>query len=648
MPDAFAEAAVHGTGTVVVPRGNWSASRLEVGTDSGDRANVEVSGGNLVIRQDSLIIGERTGGEGTVVLNDGSIYSMMDIFVGAATGSTGRINRARLIVRGGILEGLSLTVGEGLGSDSLVSIEGSGARAVHALEFAYFLAYADPGGKPGESTLAFTLDGHGVTPITIQSRWDGLRIEHDSASHCRLRVSLSAVPPRDDVVLVSARVPARGEFDGLPEGAPISASFNGRDYHWILTYRGGPGGHDLTLINRSEYAVDAPFTHARSVPEPPLPPWAGHPLQPLDIPPGSPAFPGAEGYGENAAGGRGGRSIHVENLNDDGPGSLRAAVAADGPRVVLFRVGGVIDLRSPLIVKAPFLTIAGSATSPGITLRRHGIEVKTHDVILRQFRIRIGDGDVRRDDRNIRYAAGDGEYALSFTEGSRDCIADHLSLTWSTNKILSTTKGADLISVQWCLLGESLNLDGHGYASLAGGNRVSWHHNLFAHNFSRNPRFQGAVDADFRNNVIYDWGEESAYGEFDRLNYVANYLKPGPSLAQSRPLFHSGREVVMPGTLYLADNVMEGQPAMTKDNWLGTRFYFDRATIAASRPFPAPAVATESAQAACSDVLNGAGATEPGRDPIDARIIREVRTGTGRIVDSVRDAGGWAGNAPQD
>lgn len=641
-PDAFTEAAVHGVSELLVPPGDWSASRLEVGTNPGDRARVEVAGGRLAIDQDSLIVGESTGGEGTVVLDEGAIYSRMDVFIGAATGSTGRMNRASLIVRGGTFEGLSLTVGEGLGSVTRVSIEGSRPASVHALEFAYFLAYADPSGKPGESTLAFTLDSHGVTPITIQSRWDGLRIEHDSASRCRLLVALSGVPPRDDVVLVSARVPIQGTFDGLPEGARVSADFNGWTYHWVLTYRGGPGGHDLVLKNRSTYPAGAPITHCRSLPEPPLPPWAGHPLLPPAIPAGTPAFPGAEGYGAYTPGGRGGRTIAVENLNDEGPGSLRAAALAGGPRLVVFRVGGVIALKSPIVIQNPFLTISGQgAPAPGITLRRHGIEVRTHDVVLRQFRIRIGDEDVRRNDRNIRYAAGDGEYALYFTEGSRNCIADHLSLTWSTNKILSTTKGSDLVTVQWCLLGESLNLDGHGYASIAGGNRVSWHHNLFAHNFSRNPRFQGAVDADFRNNVIYDWGEESAYGEFDRLNFVANYLKPGPSLAQARPLFHAGREVVMPGSLYLAGNIMAGQAAMTRNNWLGTRFIFDRAKLEASQPFPAPAVMTESAQAAFADVLANAGATAPSRDAIDARIVRETRTGTGRIVESVKEAGGW-------
>ena len=200
---------------------------------------------------------------------------------------------------------------------------------------------------------------------------------------------------------------------------------------------------------------------------------------------------------------------------------------------------------------------------------------------------------------------------------------------------------SDLITVQWCILSESLNLDGHGYASICGGNRVTWHHNLFAHNFSRNVRFQGAVDADFRNNVIYDWGEKTAYGEFDRLNYVGNYLKPGPSTTQKPLLFHDGKAAVMPRSLFMADNVLEGSRRATDDNWKGTAFYFDRARLAAAKPFSAPAVATEPADVARDRVLAEAGATLPARDAVDRRIVADVRNGTGRIIDSVQEAGGW-------
>jgi hypothetical protein len=642
VPDKFEEASVGGSSLVAIPPGHFETAILRVGGKSGDRARVELDGGELLIRQDSLIVGEYTNSEGTFIVNDGAVHSVMDVFVGAATGSVGRKTKANLIIRGGSLLGLTITVGEGLGSESLFSVEGSRPSAVHALEFVLLLAGADPDGTPGRTTLAFTLDEHGVTPITIGSRWRGLEISHDRLSHCLLRVGLKAIPPREDVTLVSSQVATQGAFDGLPEGADVSAEFGGRAYRWTLTYQGGAGGHDLVLLNRSTYAAAAPVTHVRPLPEVPAPLWRNHPVYPLAVERGAPAFPGAEGYGADTPGGRGGRTLYIDNLNDAGPGSLRAAVLSAGPRILVFRTAGVIALKSSLVVTEPFLTIDGEGgPKPGILLRRHGIEVRTHDVVLRDFRIRIGDDDVHRNDRNVLYTAGDGEYALYFTEGSRRCIADHLSLSWSTNKILSTTKLSDLITVQWCILSESLNLEEHGYASITGGNRVSWHHNLFAHNFSRNVRFQGAVDADFRNNVIYDWGEKAAYGEFDRLNYVGNYLKPGPSTMQKPPLFHEGIEAVLPGSLFLSGNVMEGNPRATGDNWKGTGFYFSRTSVAASTPFPAPSVTTEPAAEAYNLVLRDAGATLPARDAVDARIVREVRTGTGHIVESVQEAGGW-------
>ena len=139
------------------------------------------------------------------------------------------------------------------------------------------------------------------------------------------------------------------------------------------------------------------------------------------------------------------------------------------------------------------------------------------------------------------------------------------------------------------------------------------------------------------NNVIYDWGHTSAYGEFDRLNYVGNYLKPGPSTTQKPLLFMNGTEVVGPSSLYLAANVIEGNVQATADNWKGSGYYFDRSVIAASHPFPAPKVYTTTASQAYTDVLEKAGATLPERDAVDKRIVMNVRTGTGRIIQSPED-----------
>ena len=332
----------------------------------------------------------------------------------------------------------------------------------------------------------------------------------------------------------------------------------------------------------------------------------------------------------------------MDNLDDSGPGSLRAAIDTVGPRIIHLRVEGTISLKSVLTLNEPSVTVdGGDAPGNGITLRNHGIIVRTHDVVLRYLRIRVGDDNVRAGVEPMSYyQGGEGDYALYFIDGAKNCVADHLSLSWSTSKMLSTTKGSDLITIQWCILSESLNFADHGFASLTGGNRITWHHNLLAHNQSRNVRFQGMVEADFRNNVIYDWGDTAAYGEFDLLNYVGNYLKAGPSTTQDPRLFHNGKEVVAPKSLFVDGNILEGDPKVNENNWRGMGYYyFDRDNLAGEEPFPAPSVTTEPAQAAYGHVLKDAGAMLPRRDTVDERIVREVRDGTGHIIKWTKDVG---------
>jgi hypothetical protein len=645
LPNPFLRTEVHGISTVIIPPGKYIAGDLEIGLKSDDDTHVELDGGQLLLVQDSLRVGELSGGKAEFILKEGALHCPVDVYSGAANGVPGRATKAAIRIEGGSFLARTLNVGSGWGADSLLAIVGSRASAIHVLDYCYIQAFASTNGTPGVGTLSFTLDEHGVTPITIQSYRDGLRINNDTKSHCRLQILLRAVPPREDITLVSGHVPIKGRFEDLPEGSEISALYQGRTYRWGLTYLGGASKADLALQNRSDYAADAPATHARPVPEIPKPLWAEFQLYPLSAQTvGEPAFSGAEGFGAFTPGGRGGRAIFVDNLNDSGSGSLREAVEASGPRIIAFRVGGVIQLKSTLRIDEPFATIDGqNAPGAGIMLRNHGIEVRTHDVVLRYFRVRVGDEDIHLEGPKAvqNYAGGTGEHALYFIEGSKNCIADHLSLSWSTTKILSVTKLSDLITIQWCILSEALDFAGHGYASIAGGNRVTWHHNLFAHNHSRNVRFGGLVDADFRNNVIYDWGSRISYGEFDKVNYIGNYAKPGPSTTQSPPQFHDGGAVVMPRSLFLTNNILVGHPIVNQDNWRGTGYLAERNILSAPEPFPAPPVATEPPQVAYEHVLAHAGATQPKRDSVDERIVRETREGTGHIIQWVKDAGGW-------
>ena len=642
LPNPYRHVEVHGIGTVRVPPGAYPIANLQIGKNSGDHTRVEVDGGKIVLLQDPMDLGDVTGSEAELILKNGELHNCVDTYVGGGMGVPGRATRGSLIIQGGSYLSRTLIMGTGWGAQSFIGIEGSQASAIHVLQYFYVTAHAGSDAAPGLATLSFTVDEHGVTPITIQSTHDGLRIIKDAKSHCRLQIALKCVPPREDIPLVMTHVPVIGTFDDLPEGGEVTAEYEHKMYRWELTYHGGTGGHDLILKNKSEYPADAPVTHVRTAPEIPQPLWVDYPLYEAFAPNSNElAFAGAEGFGAFTPGGRGGKVIPVTNLNDSGPGSLRAAIAAPGPRIVRFDVGGVIALQSTLHINNPFITIDGqNAPGAGIMLRNWGIEVQTHDVVLRYLRVRVGDDNVQVDTPSQReaYYDGAGEHALYFIEGSKNCIADHLSLSWSTTKVLSIDKMSDLITIQWCFLSEPLNFADHGLSVIIGQGRLTWHHNLIAHGQSRNPRFGTLVDADFRNNVIYDWGDTGGCGEFDRVNYVANYLKPGPSTHGTKPI-HDGIDVVMPKSLFLAGNIVAGYPQVKENNWLAVGY--DRATIAAAEPFPAPSVTTESAEAAYEHVLKEGGATLPRRDAVDERIVKGVRDGTGHIIKWVKDVGGW-------
>ena len=218
------------------------------------------------------------------------------------------------------------------------------------------------------------------------------------------------------------------------------------------------------------------------------------------------AFPGAEGAGRNTGGGRGGAVYEVTNLDDDGPGSLRTAVKAYGPRTVVFRVSGTIRLESELKIKNGYITIAGqTAPGDGICIRDYPVSIEAIEVVIRYLRFRLGDvrGEVLGEDSD---SIG-GRYL-------RKIILDHCSASWSMDETMSFY-GIDSLTIQWCLLSESLYFSkhpkgAHGYGGIWGGRNASFHHNLFAHHSSRTPRFAGGetapcVNVDFRNNVIYNW-----------------------------------------------------------------------------------------------------------------------------------------------
>jgi beta-xylosidase/pectate lyase len=369
-----------------------------------------------------------------------------------------------------------------------------------------------------------------------------------------------------------------------------------------------------------------------------------------------PAFPGAEGFGASTPGGRGGRVFVVSTLDDSGPGSFREAVTAKGPRIVVFAVGGLITLSSPVLIEEPFLTVAGqTAPGDGICVRGRVVSIKTHDVIVRYMRFRLGDILKAEDD------------SLDIAGDAHDVIVDHCSTTWSVDENLSPSGANRNVTVQWCLIAEALNQSvhskgEHGYGSLArsvGG--VTFHHNLWAHNTARNPRLGDNYGAppfpvfDVRNNVVYDYGEMASGMTGDRLsvNYVGNYIRPGPDSDRSRGV------IVFTDTAdakyFVEGNVVDGRSDWTADN---TRLFDRRERSGRSLvtlvpgAFEAPLVKTTSAAQALTDVLAGVGATLPRRDGVDARIVESVERREGRIIDSQIEVGGWpeyrSGQSPVD
>lgn len=222
---------------------------------------------------------------------------------------------------------------------------------------------------------------------------------------------------------------------------------------------------------------------------------------------------------------------------------------------------------------------------------------------------------------------------LSITRGSAGNRARlKIALAWATDETLSVVGLSDCITVQWCVLAEPLNDRRHAYGSIIGGERTTWHHNLYAHAVSRVPRFAGIAQTDFRNNVLYDWGHTAGYGQFERVNYIANYFKPGPSTSQRPPQFHNGDSVVADRSLHVAGNLLVGHPDVTANNRAGVGYF---GVTLANQPLNFPPVVTDHAETAYFKVLEQAGATLPVRDPTDTRILRQSRDGTGKIIDRI-------------
>jgi hypothetical protein len=379
------------------------------------------------------------------------------------------------------------------------------------------------------------------------------------------------------------------------------------------------------------------------------------------------AFPGAQGWAAHTPGGRGGKVLRVTTLKAHGPGSLREAIETPGPRTIVFEVGGAIDLdRDTLDIKEPFLTIAGqTAPSPGITLLRGGIDVRTHDVVIRHIRIRPGDAEVA-------HFGGWEHDGFSTYEGAVDVIVDHCSLTWATDENLSSSgkrfigdtpddwrrNTSHRITFSNNLIAEGLAFASHAKGEHSKGslihdnvNDILIIGNLYAHNLERSPLFKGGVRGMVVNNLIYDPGQRAIHynliaeewGEHPfqtgRLVMIGNAMRAGPSTPNDVALFMLGGSGDI--ELYQEDNIAVdriGRPLPMLGRYTTTPA---KIIELKQRPALPEGVKLLSAAQVQDAVVNDVGARPWDRDHDDARVVADTVEGRGRIIDSQLDVGGY-------
>jgi hypothetical protein len=378
------------------------------------------------------------------------------------------------------------------------------------------------------------------------------------------------------------------------------------------------------------------------------------------------AFPGAVGWAAETPGGRGGAIVRVTNLNPDGPGSFKAAVEAKGPRIVVFEVGGVIDLgRTTIEITQPYLTIAGqTAPSPGITIIRGGIDLRAHDVVVRHIRIRTGaDGQPRMS----------GWEADAFsTIGAWNVIVDHCTMTWGIDENLSASgprftgptvaewrQGTSHnVTFSYNLLAEGLANSSHPKGEHSKGSLIHdnatgilIYRNLYAHNVERSPLLKGGVQAAVVNNLIYDPGERAIHYNLMALEWaghdyvtgelaaVGNVMRGGPSTDEHLPFLMLGGD----GDLryYGKDNIAvdrHGEALPMFGRYGETRARL----IEADTPTPWPAdLDVLEARDVETHVLAAAGARPWDRDEHDLRVLFFVAEGRGAIIDDESEVGGY-------
>jgi hypothetical protein len=356
-----------------------------------------------------------------------------------------------------------------------------------------------------------------------------------------------------------------------------------------------------------------------------------------------PVFPGAKGFGVDTPAGRGGTVYKVTNLNDSGIGSLRAAIDASEPRVVIFEVSGTIILADDLQIRNPYITISGqTAPSPGVTLRGAGLSIRTHDVLIQHIRIRVGDGLIGPDPDNR-----DGIQIQS--RNSYNIVVDHVSVSWSIDENISVyNANTHDVTISNCIASEALhdsihpkNLHSMGIL-ISHAQGVSIINNLIAHNNARNPQLGNGDNTSMAvvNNVIYNWGDIATRIDDSGTNKYASvvgnvYIRGMNSNIDDPIIVECGPNQ----SVYVDDNKEDG--IVPNNAWdLVTVKGVCNPEVPSAPVWPTGLVA-EPVNQVNSNVLTNVGARPADRDAVDIRIINDVINGTGSIIDSQDEVGGW-------
>jgi hypothetical protein len=444
------------------------------------------------------------------------------------------------------------------------------------------------------------------------------------------------------IILITAHT-AKAQYPDIPSDVQktsdslMKAAVHHSDSAWAIAY---------PIVQEEAAKYQRPYV-----------PWAA---RPVDLPQADiPAFPGAEGGGKFSFGGRGGRVLVVTNTNEEGPGSLRWACEQGGARIVVFNVSGIIRIKTPIIIRAPYITIQGqTAPGDGVCVAGESFWLNTHDVIIRYMRFRRGETWVgRRDD-----AIGGNPVG--------NIMIDHVSASWGLDENMSMYRhmyndstpmkngelklGTVNITIQNSIFSESLDTWNHAFGSTLGGENCAFVRNLWADNAGRNPSIGWNGIFNFANNLVFNWVHRSTDGgDYTAMyNIINNYYKPGPATPdQSKPISHrilkpeSGRSKLgyaVYGRAYVHGNIVEGNETVTKDNWNGgvqveeepdAGKYKDK--MKWNKPLPMPEFTIIPALQAKDFVLSNAGATLPVRDAVDKRIVEQVRTGKIVVSDKI-------------